>query len=281
MAEIPSLNTFYTKTMQDTMSFAMVAIESQSSGMDRVSQVVAENNIVYPVAVSGGVQGYAGGGIPARIVFDHTGKMILQEKGAMNGGTIKAIEEAIAAAPHPLTTDYPFKKLAKEAMMIQKGQNWGKVLKKLREIKADEGADAEEKNEASIIYPLLAGHADKLVARAEAMAAENPVIAAEKYGEIIKLFKGDDIEDIVDAKLKELTSDKTFKVEQVSWGNWTKIEEMFKKYGLKNKSKNKEMLQGCMMLEAKFDGTAGARKASELKPKLEAALAETGGGGDR
>lgn len=281
LGEIPQLCNFYRKTMAETMSFELVGIESQNSGYDATLEIVNQNKVPYPVAVSGHVSGYSGSGIPARVIFDHTGKCIHKSQGGIESTTYKILEDAIAAAPHPLLGETPYVKLNKEAQMIRKGQNWGKVLSKLREINADENADEAEKAEMAVMFPRLDKYANKQLEKAADIAQDNPVLGVEAYKKVAAEFKGDEIADKADEQVKEITGAKTYKVEMLAWQQWSKVEESLNKYGLKNKTRNKEMLQGCVMLETKFDGTAAARKASELKPKLEACLTDTGSSGDR
>lgn len=277
---INNLNAFYRKVMQDTMSFEMIAIEAQSSGIDATQAIVDAAKIPYPVAASGGLAGYELKAIPTRILFDHTGKIIHEAVGPVTKDTFNAIAAAIKDAPHPLLGEFDYQKLSKEARWVEKGQSWGKVLAGLRETLADEAADPDEKNEAGIMMPRLEGHAKRLMEKAAKILPRNMVMAVEAYADIRAKFRGDIIEDEAEARMKEIMADPKFKLEEFAWLKWAKVEEIYEKNGFKNRGRNKEMLELCNMLLDKCEGTAGAREASAFKPGLETAIGDMDAGGD-
>jgi len=162
--------------------------------------------IPYPVYERSSISGVQVEGYPHFVLFDHTGKMIFRGHPMEADGKLAA---AMKAAPDWLVGEGPYKKLKALAEKAAQHKDLGQILKTLKD-KHLNSADAEEKAEAEKLSERLTRYGNRLLQKAEAKKATEPLKSMNLYQETAKLFKGDEIGDNAEKIIRELKEDKAF-----------------------------------------------------------------------
>ncbi|MFC1587002.1 TlpA family protein disulfide reductase [Planctomycetota bacterium] len=272
VAEIPTLNRVY-ESCRNHLSFVMVALERQGASEEAIRGLLIGRGIKYPTCVGGRVDGYPSKDLPAHILFGQDGEMITQETGTLSSEMKIEVKKALLKTINPLVGTYQYTDQTILGLIkkIKKGSPYGKVLAELRAIRTDEDAEAMAKKEAFQLIQLMKAYVAKRMAKASLLIeVESPVIAVEEYKKIAKMFSGDKVEVDAVAAQKKLETDLNYQNEQTSWNIWLETQNIFRKYGAKNKRENKKMADNCSYLKKKYPDTGGARQAKILMSMLKA-----------
>ncbi len=221
----------------------------------------------------GDVKGNKSNGIPMFFVFNPKGEVAWE--GHDPSGMESAAEVELKNAPDWLAGPRQYEKLKAEARKVASRQGLGTVAKDLR--KKAESADEKEKSEADELLGRLQKHAERLMKRAEEMAAEgDPLGAIEIWKSLAKDFKGDEIADNAAKAEKDKGADAAFKKELEAAKIFDQIEKAVEKMDLpghgedvdKWKKKNAAAVNGLVAafkkIESKYPDTKVCARAREF-----------------
>jgi hypothetical protein len=160
----------------------------------------------FPVTRRGWVCAWPVSYLPWAVVFDHEGRKIFADN---LPGLEAAIRAALDQAPDPLVGG-PYRQLSEPAATIAKGRGHaGRHMKALRDLAADEKADAAQRDEARAMLGCLERHYRRQIAKAEE-DLPSPVAQAAVYRRLAMMFDGDPLGAQAKGRLEALEKEPRF-----------------------------------------------------------------------
>ncbi len=266
---------FYSEMKKTYPAFEMLGIEVQGSHPEVIEDYIDFYGMKYPIAERGHIDRYRGTVLPVVIVFNHKGELILHKR-IFDDKARAVVLEALKVAPHPLLGDKVYKRLAREAEMVKRGENLGRVLRKVREIWASDTEDMELWDEAYCLFSRLDNHAEDLTLRAEAAWEMNPVLGLRAWEAVSELFEGDVRGDRAKEAAAAIKGERSVPREEAAWKEWEKVAAVYEKHRFRITRNNLAMLETVRKLCSGYGETVAGAKALGLKAGLLEALKQRG-----
>lgn len=264
--------------------FRLLGVHCQNDTDDNIIALCKQSGVEFSILQSGEYPKKQFSGIPHAFVFDHTGKEIFE---GHPSEAEKIVEKALESAPSLYLGDLQIEKLKPLAMQISRKANLGQAAATLRKKTASE--DAAEKAEAESLLKALEGYAQRRTASANASREEDPDRTLAELKALSKEFAGDTLGTDAAALAKAAETDPALQNLRKAVKDLAAQEKALDALAPCKACKQKNVKTGtlgctsCRQANAelvtkarkalegiakKYEGTAVAKKASELAGKL-------------
>jgi hypothetical protein len=249
----------------------VIASHSAKGSVVEVRQTTEKAGLTFPIVDEAAVKGMDLKPLPHVLLFDHTGKCVA--RGSPQEMTSKVVA-AVRDAPPVVLAGRHLEKLPALERMLRDESKFGAVLRKAAESAGS--ADEPTADEAKFIIERLTAFGEQVLAKADALKAEDAHAAAGQLQRVAAAYRGNDLGKRASDLQREWSRDKQFAA-GLQAANLAAQLEAIRLQALTQPSGGRPGYGGQPAPRPPAPGPASMAQAGKIPPPVKAQMAQIAG----